>query len=84
MVIFSTSTFQFLPTGLHGLCFGFYFAGPLPQTSLGHSPLLRVHLGESLVFILYSGIDHIRFSSEGQCVTDDLPPLDCNIKQKIH
>ncbi len=41
--------FQFLPTGLHGLCFGFCFAGPLPLRSLTHGPLLRVHFGESLV-----------------------------------
>ncbi len=42
-------TFQFLPTGLHVLCFGFCFAGPLPLRSLVHGPLLRVHFGESLV-----------------------------------
>ncbi len=42
-------TFQFLPTGLHELCFGFCFAGPLPRRSLLHGPLLRVHFGESLV-----------------------------------
>ncbi len=42
-------TFQFLPTGLHGLCFGFCFAGPFPLRSLSHGPLLRVHFGESLV-----------------------------------
>ncbi len=35
--------------GLRGLCFGFCFAGPLPQRSLSHGPLLRVHFGESLV-----------------------------------
>ncbi len=61
-------TFQFLPTGLYGLCFGFCFAGPLPLRSLTHGPLLRVHFGESLVFRLYSEIDHIHLSSEAQCV----------------
>ncbi len=43
------NTFHFLPTGLHGLCFGFCFSGPLPLRSLPHGPLLRVHFGESLV-----------------------------------
>ena len=47
VVIFGT--FQFLPTGLHGLCFGICFAGPLPLRSLAHGPLLRVHFRESLV-----------------------------------
>ncbi len=42
-------TFRFLPTGLHGLWFGFCFAGPLPLRFLLHGPLLRVHFGESLV-----------------------------------
>ncbi len=42
-------TFQFLPTGLHGLCFGFCFAGPLPLRSLIHGPLIRVLFGKSLV-----------------------------------
>ncbi len=40
---------DFLPTGLHGLCFGFCFVDPLPLRSLSHGPLLRVHFGESLV-----------------------------------
>ncbi len=38
-----------VPTGLHGLCFGFCFAGPVTLRSLSHGPLLRVHFGESLV-----------------------------------
>ncbi len=42
-------TFPILPTGLHGLCFGFCFAGPLPLRSLLHGLLLRVPFGESLV-----------------------------------
>ncbi len=71
-------TFQFLPTGLHGLCFGFCFAGPLPLRSLAQSPLLRVRFGESLVFRLYSEIDHIHLSSEAQCVSHHLPPVDCH------
>ncbi len=66
-------TFQFLPTGLHGLCFGFCFAGPLPLRSLTNSPLFRVRFGESLVVGLYSEIDHIHLSIEAQCVTTLLP-----------
>ncbi len=71
-------TFQFLPTGLHGLCVGFCFAGPLPLRSLLHGPLSRVHFGESLVVRLYSGIDHIHLSSEAQCVSHHLPLVDCH------
>ncbi len=63
-----------LPTGLHGLCFGFCFASPLPLRSLTHGPLLRICFGESLVFRLYSEIDHIHLSSEAQCVSHHLPP----------
>ncbi len=48
-VLINIGTFRFLPTGLHGLCFGFCFAGPLPLCSLSQGPLLRVHFGESLV-----------------------------------
>ncbi len=64
--------------GLHGLCFGFCFAGPLPQHSLSHGPLLRVHFGESLVIRLYSEIDQIHLSSEAQCVSHHLPQVDCH------
>ncbi len=69
-------TFQFQPTGLHGLCFGFWFAGPLPLRSLSHGPLSRVHFVESLVVRLYSEIDHIHLSSEAQCVSHHLPQVD--------
>ncbi len=62
-------TFRILPTGLHGLCFGFCFAGLLRLRSLLHGPLSRVHFGESLVVRLYSEIDHIHLSSEAQCVS---------------
>ncbi len=72
-------TFQFLPTGLHGLCIGFCFAGPLPLRSLTHGPLLRVRFGESLVFRLYWEIDHIHRIIEAQCVSHHLPPVDCHI-----
>ncbi len=72
-------TFQFLPTGLHGLCFSFCFAGPLPLRSLSHGPLSRVHFGESLVVRLYSEIYHIHLSSEAQCVRHHLPQVDCHI-----
>ncbi len=71
-------TFQFLPTGLHGLCFGFCFAGPVPLRSLLHGTLSRVHFGESLVVRLYSEIDQIHLSSEAQCVSHHLPQVDCH------
>ncbi len=71
----------FGPTGLHGLCFGFCFAGPLPLLSLTHGPLLRVHFGESLVYRLYSEIDHIHLSSEAQCVSHHLPLVDCHTNE---
>ena len=70
--------FHILPTGLHGLCFGFWFAGPLPLRSLSHGPLSRVHFRESLVVRLYSEIDHIHLSSEAQCVSHHLPQVDCH------
>ncbi len=66
-------TLEDLPTGLHGLCFGFCFAGPLPLRSLSHGPFSRVHFGESLVVRLYSEIDHIHLSSESQCVSHLYP-----------
>ncbi len=72
-------TFRFLPTGLHGLCFGFCFAGLLPLRSQSDDPLFMVRFGESLVFRLYSEIDHIHLSSEAQCVSHLLPPGDCHI-----
>ncbi len=65
--------FHILPTGLHGLCFGFCFAGPLPLRFLLHGPLSRVHFGESLVVRLYSEIDHIHLTSEAQCVSHLYP-----------
>ncbi len=71
-------SFQFLPTGLHGLCFGYYFSGPLLLCSLTNGPLFRVCFGESLVFRLYSEIDHIHLSIEAQCVSTLLPLGDCH------
>ena len=65
--------FHILPMGLHGLCFGFCFAGPLPLRSLLHGPLSRVHFGESLVVRLYSEIDHTYLSIEAQCVSHHYP-----------
>ncbi len=59
-------SFKFLPTGLHGLCFGCCFSGPLLQRSLTNGPLFRVCFGES-------EIDHIHLSTEAQCVTTLLP-----------
>ncbi len=70
--------YHILPTGLHGLCFGFCFAGPLPLHSLSHGPILRVHFRESLVVRLYSEFDHIHLSSEAQCVSHHLPQVDCH------
>ncbi len=46
-------TFHILPMGLHGLCFGWCFAGPLPLRSMSRGPFSRVHFGESLVVRLY-------------------------------
>ncbi len=46
--------------------------------SLLHGPLSRVHFGESLVVRLYSEIDQIHHSSEAQCVSHHLPPVDCH------
>ncbi len=39
-----------------------------------HSSAFRVRFGESLVFRLYSEIDHIHLSSEAQCDSHQLPP----------
>ncbi len=75
-------SFQFLPTGLHGLCFGYCFSGPLPLRSLTNGPLFRVHFRESLVIRLYSEIDHIHLSIEAQCVTTLLPLGDCHTYQR--
>ncbi len=61
------------PTGIHGLCFGSCFSGPLPLRSLILGPLSRVHLGESLVVRLYSEIDHTYLSIEAQCVSHHYP-----------
>ncbi len=74
----SQALFQFLPTGLHGLCFGYCFSSPLPLRSLTNGPLFRVRFGESLVVRLYSEIGHIHLSIEAQCVTTLLPLGDCH------
>ena len=71
-------TFQFLRTGLHGLCFGFCFAGSLHLRSLTNGPLFRVCYGESLVVRLYSEIYHLHLSIEAQCVSHHLPLGDCH------
>ncbi len=76
-----SGAFHILPTGLHGLCFGFCFAGPLPLRSLSHGPLSRIHFGESLVIRLHSEIDHIHLSSEAQCVSHLYPQVDCHTQQ---
>ncbi len=74
--------FQFLPTGLHGLCFGYCFSGPLPLRSLTNGPLFRVRFGESLVVRLYSEIDHIHLSIEAQCVIGLLS--DCHTNEYLY
>ena len=60
---------QFLPSGQHGLCFGFCFSGPLSLRSLINGPPNGVRFRESLVIRLYSEIDQIHLSNEAQCVT---------------
>ncbi len=45
---------------------------------LSNGPLFRVRFGESLVFGLYSEIDHLHLSSEAQCVSHLLPLGDCH------
>ncbi len=74
----NSGTFHILPSGIHGLCFGSYFSGPLALHSLQHGPLSRVHFGESLVVRSYSEIDQIHLSSEAQCVSHHLPLVDCH------
>ncbi len=69
---------QFLPTGLHGLCFGYCFSGPLPLRSLINCPPIGVRFRESLVIRLHSEIDQIHLSIEAQCVTTLLPLGDCH------
>ncbi len=65
--------FHIQPTGIHGLCLGSRFSGPLPLRSLLHGPLSRVHFGESLFVRLYSEIDHTYLSIEAQCVSHHYP-----------
>ncbi len=71
-------TFQFLPTGLHGLCLGCCFSGLLPLRSLANGPLIGVRFRECLVVRLHSEIDQIHLSIEAQCVTTLLPLGDCH------
>ncbi len=66
-------TYHIQPTGVHGLCFGSCFSGPLPLCSLILGPLSRVHFGASLVGRLYSEIDHTYHSIEAQCVSHHYP-----------
>ncbi len=72
-------TYHIQPTGVHGLCIGSCFSGPLPLRSLKHGPLSRVHFGESGVVRLYSEIDHTYLSIEAQCVSHHYPPVDCPV-----
>ncbi len=67
--------------GLHGLCFGFCFAGPLPPHSLTNGPPIGVRFRESLFISLYSEIGQIHLSIEAQCDIILLPLGDCHINQ---
>ncbi len=69
---------QFLPTGQHGLCFGYLFSGPLPLRSHIDSPPFGVCFRESLVIRLYSEINQIHLSIEAKCGTACLPVGDCH------
>ncbi len=69
---------QFLPTGQHGLCFGYLFSGPLPLRSHIDSSSFGVCFRESLVIRLYSEIDQIHLRIEAQCSTACLPMCDCH------
>ncbi len=69
---------QFLPTGQHGLCFGYLFSGPPTLHSLIHGPPFGVRFQESLVIRLYSEIDQIHLSIEAQCGTACSPLGDCH------
>ncbi len=64
---------KFLPTGKHGLCFGYLFSGPLPLHSLKDGPPFGVSFRESLVVRLHSKIDQIHLGIEA-C----LPLGDCH------
>ncbi len=48
------ASLHFLPPGQYGLCFGFFFSGPLPLRSHYNSPPLGVCFRESLVLIDYT------------------------------
>ncbi len=74
---------QFLPTGRHGLCFGYLFSGLLPLRSLIDSPPFGVCFRESLVIRLYSEIDKIHLRIEAQCSTACLPMGDCHMEGVI-
>ena len=69
---------QFLPTGQHGLCFGYLFQVRSLYVPFINGPPLGVRFRESLVFRLHSEIDQIHLSIEGQCGTAHLPLGDCH------
>ncbi len=66
-------TYHIQPAGVHGLCFGYCFSGPLPLRSLILGHLSRVHFGDSLIVRFYSEIDHTYLSIEAQCVSHHYP-----------
>ncbi len=80
LVIKSTHEYKFLSSGQYGLCFGYFFSGPLPLRSHFDSPPFGVCFRESLIFRLHSEIDQIHLSIEAQCGTACLPTGDCHMQ----
>ncbi len=76
-------TYHIQPPGVHGLCFGSCFSGPLPLRSLILGPLSRVHFGESPVIRLYSEIDHTYLSIEAQCVSHHYPRWTATVSKNL-
>ncbi len=77
-------SFQFLPTGLHGLCFGCCFSGPLPLRSLINGPPIGVLFRKFPVIRLHSEIDQIHLGIEAWCVTTLLPLTATYIRMPRH
>ncbi len=69
---------QFLPTGQHGLCFGYLFQVHSLYVPFINGPPLGVRFRESLVIKYHSEIDQIHLSIEAQCGTARLPLGDCH------
>ncbi len=69
---------QFLPTGQHGLGFGYLFQVCSLYVPFIDGLHLGVHFRGSLVVRLHSEIDQIHLSIEAQCGTARLPLGDCH------